>query len=341
VAPPPRLLIGLPPDPSITGAVERALPGVPFVFVADRPERPYRGIEALLVGNLERVLPGLSATDVPDLKFVQTLYTGLDGFPFDRMPPRTRVAGNVGGYAPFVAEHAIALLLASAHDLMGGQRALEAGELRPTSPMVYLGGKTALLVGYGAIASEIARRLAAFGTRCWGVNRSGAPRPGVERMFPERELARALGEADVVIDCLPLTRATRGRFDGSLLAAMRPTAIFVNVGRAETVDAEAFRAHLERHPDFRAALDVWWGEDFLAGRIEHPFPIAGRPNLMGSPHRAGLVPEARPYVLERALENLARFFAGEEPRYVADPAEYLEPTGGAPRSGVTPGRPGS
>jgi D-2-hydroxyacid dehydrogenase (NADP+) len=341
MARPARLLIGLAPDPSVTVAVERALPGIPFVFVADRPERPYPGIEALLVGNLERILPGLTATEVPDLQFVQTLYTGLDGFPFDRMPPGTRVAGNVGGYAPFVAEHAIALLLAAAHDLPGGQRALEAGELRPTSPMMYLGGKTALLVGYGAIASEIARRLAAFGTHCWGVNRSGASRAGVERMFPERELAQAVAGADLVVDCLPLTRATRGRFDARLLAAMRPGAIFVNVGRAETVDPEAFRAHLERHSDFRAALDVWWGEDFLTGRIEHPFPIAGRPNLLGSPHRAGLVPEARPYVLDRALENLALFFGGKDPLYVADPAEYLGLADEGHRSRITPGRPGS
>lgn len=319
---PPQLLVSVPSDDRTRSAIERALPHVGFVFTAERPGRPWAGIRALLVGNPDRELPELRPGDLPDLKFVQTIYTGLDGFPFDRLPSGARVAGNVAAYAPFVAEHAVALLLASARDLVEGNEMVRAGKLRPVERLTYLGGKTVVLVGFGGIAQEVVLRLRSFGVRFVGVDRTGAPHHGVDRMLPIARLGDALAEADAIVDCLPLTRSTHGLFDTAMFARIRPGAIFVNVGRAETVVPAALAAKLREDPRFRAASDVWWEEDFEAGTIRHPFPVAEQPHLIGSPHRAGIVPESRAYILDRALENLQRFFAGEVPRHLADPAEY-------------------
>jgi phosphoglycerate dehydrogenase-like enzyme len=144
-------------------------------------------------------------------------------------------------------------------------------------------------------------------------------------MYPANRLDEALEEADVIFEVRPLTRETRGSLGAAQFARMRPSAIFVNVGRAGTVDEEALFVHLRDHLGFRAALDVWWDEGFGDGRLGRRFAWSELPNLTGSPHASGAVPEATPYGLSKALENLARFFRGEKPLYLADPTEYLDP----------------
>ncbi len=141
-------------------------------------------------------------------------------------------------------------------------------------------------------------------------------------MFPASQLGAALARADVAIDCRPLTVATRNSVGAAELRGMKPNAIYVNVGRAGTVDEAALFAHLKSHPDFRAGLESWWLEDYAKGTLGSQFPIAALPNVIGTPHNAGFVTGSRAGVLNSALDNLARFFAGQPPRFVADPAEY-------------------
>jgi D-3-phosphoglycerate dehydrogenase len=256
---------------------------------------------------------------------VQRVYAGVDDVPFDRFPPSTRFAGNVGAYAPFVAEHAVTLALATAREIPRAHALVTAGTLRPTPVQRLLWGRTAVILGYGEIGRAIADRLRGFGIRVIGVNRTGKMAPGCVGMFPADRLVEAVAEGDFVFDARPLTRRTAGTIDASVLASMKATAVFVNVGRAGTVQEEALYRHLAAHPDFRAALDVWWHEDFAGGRLEHRFPFPSLPNLLGTPHSAGFGPGVEAYVLERALANLRRFFAGQEPRHVVDRSEYERP----------------
>lgn len=108
---------------------------------------------------------------------------------------------------------------------------------------------------------------------------------------------------------------------------MRPEAIYVNVGRAATIDETALFEHLQQHPEFRAATDPWWDEDFVAGVLRHRTGIAELPNFLGTPHNSAAGVDVRQYALDRALQNVARFFRGETPRYLVDPKEYSESTG--------------
>lgn len=317
-----RLLLAVPANEATRASARAAIPAVTSVFPEEMGEPPWPGIVAMLAGNLNRQTPELTPADLPDLRFVQSLYTGLDGFAFDRVRAEAAVAGNGGAYAPFVAEHAVALALALAHDLPGGHRQVLAGRLRPTEMMTYLGGKTALVVGYGAIGEELGQRLSGLGMHVVGVARHAGSRSGAERVVAVTDLDRELDKAEVVVNCLPYSKATERLFDAARLARMRPNAIFVNIGRAGTVDAGAIDRHLATTPTFRYGSDVWWGEEFATGRLTLPFSLEGRTNVLGSPHRASYVPEASAYALERALENLARFFRGEPPRYVEPRADY-------------------
>ncbi len=320
----PRLLVTLPVSPGLRATIAGRLPGVPVKFATPADEGPWPTVEAMLVGSLARELPRWRRDLAPRLRFVQQLFTGLDRFPFAAFGPEVAVAGNVGAYAPFVAEHAVALVLALAHEIVPNFEKVRRGTLRPPTPNRYLLGGTALILGFGEIGRETGERLRAFGMRVEGVGRTGDPRPGADRMHTAAELASALAGADVIVDCRPLTRATRGTIDAAALAAMRPTAIFVNVGRAATVDETALFDHLRRHAEFRAGTDVWWREDFEGGELGSAHPFVGLPNFLGTPHVAGVGSAARSRAETLAVENLVRFFSGIGPHHVADRADYLD-----------------
>jgi len=318
----PRLLVALRPREEVGRGLGDRLPGVEWQYTSEGSPAGWGSAEAMLLGSVERDLAAVDVRSLPSLRFVQRLYTGMDGVPFERFPPRVSFAGNVGAYAPFVAEHAVTLALAAAREFPRSNALVAAGTLRPPPVQRLLWGRTAVILGYGEIGRAIADRLSGFETRVFGLNRTGRMAPGCAGMFPATRLAEAVGEGDFVFDTRPLTRATQGTIDESVLAAMRPNAVFINVGRAGTVQEEALYRHLVGHPEFRAGLDVWWHEDFALGRIEHRFPFANLPNFVGTPHSAGFGPGVESHVLERAVVNLHRFFAGTQPRYVVDRAEY-------------------
>lgn len=319
----PRLLVALRPREEVGKVLRSQLPEIECQYIAEGPPGNWESAEAMLLGSVERDLAGADVHSLPHLRFVQRVYTGMDDVPFERFPACVRFAGNVGAYAPFVAEHAVALALGAARDLPRSHEMVRTGALRPPPAQRLLWGRTAVILGYGEIGRAIASRLTGFETRILGLNRTGGMAPGCEGMFPADRLGEAVREGDFVFDTRPLTRKTHQSIDETVLTAMRPAAVFVNVGRAGTVNEEALYRHLTAHPEFRAALDVWWHEDFAHGRIEHRFPFADLPNFVGTPHSAGFGPGVETYVLERATANLHRFFSGQEPRYIADRGEYL------------------
>jgi phosphoglycerate dehydrogenase-like enzyme len=318
----PRLLVALKPSDEIERALTGTLPHIDWVYPAQLSPPSRAGVEAILLGSVERDLVGVSLRDLTRLSFVQRLYTGMDGVPFAQFPPGVRFAGNIGAYAPFVAEHAVALALAAARELPRSQAMVRDGELRPPPVQRLLWNRTALILGFGEIGQAIAARLAGFGTQLAGVNRLGTPVPGTVRMFAADHLREAVRDVDFVFDTRPLTRLTEGTIDRTVLESMRSTAVFVNVGRAGTVREEDLYRHLQSHPEFRAALDVWWHEDYVHGRLESRFPFAELPNFVGTPHSAGFGSGVERYVLDRAVANLKRFFDGEEPLHLMDPTEY-------------------
>ena len=318
-----RLQVALRAREETARAISERLPGVPWTFSESTSRADWGPIEAMLVGSLARELPDYDPATTPRLAFVQRIYTGLDGFPFERFPESVKIAGNVGAFAPFVAEHAVALVLAASRSILSAHEQVRKGRLRPPPDQRLLFGRTVVLLGYGEIGRAVATRLSGFGMRIVGVNRTGRMAPGCDAMYPAEALGDAVAVGDVVIDARPLTVVTRGSVNAELLARFRPEAIYVNVGRAFTVDEAALYRHLKNHPGFRAALDVWWDEDFGKGTLSSRFPFTDLPNFVGTPHSAGFGPDVDGYVLDRALENLGRFFRGEPPLYLADRKEYL------------------
>jgi D-3-phosphoglycerate dehydrogenase len=322
---PPQLLVTPRMTPTLQRALERHLPKIGVLVPGEAGEGPWPSVQAALVGAPQREMPMISPETVPGIRFVQRLFTGMDRFPFHRFPPGCEFAGNVGAYAVPVAEHGLMLVLALAKGLRTDQEAILARERARPQRRLILEGKEALLVGYGEIARALAQRLKGLGMRVVGMNRTGAPAPGADQMVTPAERLSAIARADVVVDLLPLTRATRGFFGAPELEALKPDAIFVNLGRGGTVSPSAMAELLRRRPESRIGLEVWWDErSGRIGEVEPGLGLEGHPYALGTPHVAGLAEGALERAEELAVENLARFFRGERPLHRVDPRDYEE-----------------
>lgn len=221
-------------------------------------------------------------------------------------------------YAPPLVEHVFGLLLGLTRRLhvavpLMRDRTWRA-EVFPPPEMPELRGKTLLVAGLGGIGTEVANLAHAMGMRVIATrNNKTPPTEIVEYVGGSAELAALAAEADVVVDCLPLTPATEKVFDAAMFRAMKPTAYFINIGRGGTVDTEALTRALEAKKLAGAGLDVTRPEPLPA---EHR--LWSLPNVIITPHVGSNsdLERERTWLLFR--ENLRRFVNGEPLLSVVD-----------------------
>jgi phosphoglycerate dehydrogenase-like enzyme len=173
-----------------------------------------------------------------------------------------------------------------------------------------------LIVGFGAIGQEVARRARAFGAHITGVCRSGAAHEIADRMLTPADLQPALRDADVVVLSLPLTAETEALVNAKFLAAMNPTSVLVNVGRGGLVDEPALLESLGRGAPAHAILDVFRTEPLPAAS---PFWNHPRVTLTGHASAIGSGLTARTDAL--FVENLGRYVRGEALLNEANPED--------------------
>lgn len=223
-------------------------------------------------------------------------------------------------HAPVVAEHVMAVMLALAKRIPDcvsmqakrewGQQALWDKQPRPRE----LHGDTLGIVGLGSIGREAARRAAAFGMRVVATREHPEKTAEhVQEIYGPSGLPVLLAESDYVVLAAPITPRTKNLVNATTLACMRPSAYLINVGRGPLVDEAALAGALHLGRIAGAALDVFDKE---------PLPVESvlwdTPNLLITPHSAGLTERlwARHYLLIK--ENLHRYLAGEPLLQVVD-----------------------
>jgi phosphoglycerate dehydrogenase-like enzyme len=226
----------------------------------------------------------------------------------------TTSAGVHGGP---LAEYALFGLLAGAKNLPR----LQADAARHEWPHRWLMGQlreqNVLVVGLGGIGREVARVLAALGTRVIGTSRRGEPVDGVAELVHPAELAEVVGRVDGIVVTLPATAATERLVGVDVLAAVRPGTTLVNVGRGSVIDEEAL---LDAVRDGRigfAALDV-----FAVEPLEPASPLWDLPNILISPHNATLTPAEGRRIAELFADNAGRLLDGRPLRNVVDTVEF-------------------
>lgn len=247
----------------------------------------------------------------PKLKWVSTIYAGLDALPLDVIKARGATLTNgVGINAVAVAEYAVMGVLVAAKRYDEVVRLADKHEWTMSAPgQLELLDTSALIIGMGAIGMLIAGRLRAFGVSVTGVTRSG--RDGT--LTPDQWRDR-LGDFDWVVLAAPSTGETKTMFGADELGAMKRSAWLINIARGDMIDQDALIETLKARRIAGAFLDPTDPEPLPA---DHPLWSA--PNALITMHLSG---RSQTKMFQRAgalfLKNLKAFMAGEAMTNVVD-----------------------
>lgn len=252
----------------------------------------------------------------PRVKLVQQYGAGLDtvdiaaatrqGIPVANVPS----AGT--GNAESVAELAVFFMLALSRQYPRTQEAIQQQKLG--SPMGRaLKGRTAAIIGYGGIGREVARRIAGFEMKVFGVSRRGPQgRDTDEEVHIDFHgagdtLHEVLRQADYVIIAPPLNDETRSMIGAAEFACLKPEAFVINVARGPIIDYDALLTALKEGRIAGAGLDVFWHEPF------DPTDPIFQYNVIATPHVGGATDLSLRGIAKKVADNVNRVRRGEQP----------------------------
>ena len=232
------------------------------------------------------------------LEVVQVISAGVDWI-VDGLPEGVTLCDARGARDGPVAEWVVGAILADAKRLQRCARQQDAHRFERFGPGD-VAGRRVLVLGHGSIGQACARVLEALGATVTGVaRRARADAHGLD------ELEALLPEADVLVNLLPLTPATRALVGGGVLGALPDGALYVSAGRGATTDTGALVAALESGR-LRAVLDVVDPEP-----LPPDHPLWDAPGALISPHVAGDTEGGDAAAFRFACEQMRRHAAGE------------------------------
>lgn len=269
--------------------------------------------------------PGIPRQIVQELVNTQAIISygiGFDHIDTDAATEHGILVVNTPGFCiDEVANHALMLLLALTKKLVLLDRRMRQGQwttgrelrevLRPTPPIY---GERLGLVGFGAIARNVALKAQAFGMSV------SAYDPLIDAaVFDTQHVTRVslhdlLTTSDYVSLHVPLTPETRHLLDGDNLRSMKRTAYLINTSRGSVIDELALTRALQEGWIAGAGLDVFEQEPLSASS-----PLLAMDNVIVTPHTASYSEASRVRVRRRVAEEAARIARGEWPTALANP----------------------
>ncbi len=246
---------------------------------AVRPEAAWLSIDVLATGALGSMTDTIVTSG--SCRWVQGPLAGVDAPPFAKIQEAGIRLSNSDAPNIGVAEYTMSALLAVVH---GWARRFDSHRDRTwrQSQWREIGGMTWVIVGFGSIGHEIARRARPFGVEVIGVRRTAVTDPEADRMATMDQLHDELAGADAVVLACPLTEETKGLADEAFFGAMKPGAILVNVARGAVVNSPDLLSALDGGTPGTAILDVFETEP-----LPPDDPLWEHPSIVLTSHVAG------------------------------------------------------
>ena len=223
------------------------------------------------------------------------------------------VTNPSGIFSVPMAEHTMGMILALSRNFPDTVRFQDAAKWAQQDlwdkpqHLTEVNGSLLLIVGYGSIGRELAKRAQAFGMRVWGITRSGkGDKTHAEKILPASQLHEALSHADYVVVAAPDTPETKHLIGAEQIARMKRSARLISIGRGSLLDEAALIAALESGQLCGASLDVTSVEPLPADS-----PLWRAPNLFITPHTSGVSDRLWQRETELLLRLLEEWFAGK------------------------------
>jgi phosphoglycerate dehydrogenase-like enzyme len=313
-----NLLVLADPNASWLKLLERLDPSVQVTITNDEAEvrQAAPAADAILNGTFTPRMLSIAVPLATKAQWLHSLWTGVDNVwsPELQASPVPLTNGR-GVFRVSLAEWTIGAMLHFSYQMRRMIRQQEAG-VWETFTTEELYGRTLGVVGYGEIGRAAAERARAFGMRVLALRRRpelfGAD-PLVDQTFDNAHINDLMAASDYVMVAAPLTPETRGLVGAAQIAAMKPNAVIINVGRGAIIDEPALIAALENGKIRGAALDVFTVEPLPVG---HPFYRLK--NVLVSPHTADHVQDFVHLAVECFLDNMRLFQAGQPLQNIVD-----------------------
>ena len=301
------------PQPIVTETLRKRWPEMKVVHLPDYDNLPEELPDTdIFVGYSLRAK---QLKDAKKLKWIHSTAAGVAQLMYPELRDAEILVTNPSGvfFAP-MAEHTMGLILALARNFPDSVRHQDRANWSQQElwdkpqRLAELNEQVLLIVGYGSIGRELAKRAKAFDMRVWGVTRSGKGDGNyAEKIFAAARLHEALPEADYVVVSAPETAETKHLIGAAELSKMKPGARLINVGRGSLLDEAALICALKTCALGGAAIDVAQTEPLPADS-----PLWTTPNLFITPHTSAL--SDRLWLRQAALlvELLERWFDGKE-----------------------------
>ena len=282
------------------------------------------GASVIITMYCDKVDEAFLAAAGPQLKGICNFAVGFENIDLQLCKQRgITVTNTPHAVTEGTADLAWALLLAAARRLIEADRYARSPDYPARGQLGmrdFLGkdltGRTLLIVGAGRIGYGVAMRSQGWGMRVLYVARSRHWDFELAPLAAERvTLMEGLPRADVVSVHCPLTQETRGMFDATTFAAMKPGAIFINTARGAIVQEEALVQALATGHLHSAGLDVFEHEPQI-----HPDLIAN-PKVILTPHIGSAETRYRELMTQMVCESAAAILAGKRPEFVVQPPD--------------------
>jgi phosphoglycerate dehydrogenase-like enzyme len=301
------------PKPAMAEAIRTRWPEMRVLHLPDYDQLPPELAEAdIFVGYSLRAE---QLKDAKKLKWIHSTAAGVAQLMYPELRDSGIMVTNPSGiFSVPMSEHTLGLLLALSRNfpdcVRQQDRTVWSQQKIWDKPqhLSELNGKVLLIVGYGSIGREVAKRAKTFEMKVWGVTRSGTgDRAYVEKIFAPAQLHEALPEADYVLICAPETAETKHLIGAAEIAKMKRGARLINIGRGSLLDEAAMMQALESGALGGAALDVAATEPLPAES-----PLWTAPNLFITPHTSGVSDRLWNRQTEILIALLERWFDGRE-----------------------------
>lgn len=302
-----------------------ALPEKFREFYKNELERDFPAVKFTHVDHVSKTEPHLADTDAlitfgphlldraehvfrsaAKLKWVQAMGTGVDNIAEITTLKKDVHLTNIHGiHGVPMSEAALGSMLALTREIPRLVRNQD-GRRWERFPPTLLNGRTAGILGMGAIAEVLGPRLKMMGMKVVGISSSPRAVPGFDEVRSRDDLANAVRDLDHLILLTPHTAQTHNIINATILAAMKPGSYIVNLARGGVLDEDALLPALESGHIAGAALDV-----FATEPLPPAHPVWAMKNVIVSPHLGGFSHDSSRDTLPALKHNMKCFLAGD------------------------------
>ncbi|CQR47202.1 Glyoxylate/hydroxypyruvate reductase A [Paraliobacillus sp. PM-2] len=283
-------------------------PSATFVFYENIEQAEVDLPKADIIVTYGEDLIAFHIEQAEQLKWIMVISAGMDEMPFRHIKARgIKVTNAKGIHKIQMAEYAISMLLHVYRQNETFRRNQLAQKWDQTVPFKEISNRTMTIVGSGVIGEELARIAKAFRMKTIGVSRSGEEKAQFDEVYTTDHLELALKQADFVVSILPSTADTLYFYKQDHFKAMKPNAIFLNMGRGDAVQSETLIMALDQEQIAHAILDVFEQEP-----LPSDHPLWEHPKVTMTPHVSGKSPNYIPRAIDIFEQNLRSYLNNRE-----------------------------